>query len=210
MRYDFDHMKLMDRYKLPLALQELLPVVLQPLCSLLPCVKGERLFPQGKKPEQMFYVASGEVVLQRVGAQGENVVLQRARQSFVAEASLQSSAYHCDAVVTVSGDLVVIPIEFLRHALLSDPAFAMRWVGMLNKELKRLRAQCERLSLKGVRDRLLHLIESEGLCGRLPLGTGLKSIALELGVTHEALYRSVAEMERLGFLRRESGYLIVI
>jgi len=208
--YDFDHMKSTDKYKLPLALQELLPAVLQPLCSRFPCAKGEQLFPQGKKPEQMFYVASGEVVLQRIGAQGENIVLQRARQSFVAEASLQSSRYHCEAVVTVSGELVSIPIDIVRHALLTDPAFAMRWMGMLNRELKRLRAQCERLSLKGVRERLLHLIESEGQHGRLPLGAGLKSMALELGVTHEALYRTVAAMEKQGLLKREDGQLIVV
>jgi CRP-like cAMP-binding protein len=206
-RYDFDHMKSTDKYPLPLALQELLPAALQSLCTRLPCVKGERLFPQGKKPDQMFYVASGEVVLQRAGAQGENVVLQRARQSFVAEASLQSSTYHCEAVMTVSGELISMPIEPIRQVLLTDPAFAMRWMGMLNKELKRLRAQCERLSIKGVRNRLLHLIESEGQCGRLPLGAGLKSIALELGVTHEALYRSVAEMEKQGVLRREDGQI---
>jgi len=207
--YDFDHMKTSDINKLPLTLQALLPESLWHECVWLPGVKGKQLFPQGKIPSQMFYVSTGEVILQRLGTQGENIVLQRARQSFVAEASVQSSSYHCEAVVTVSGELVAIPIELVRQTLIDDPAFSMRWMAMLNKELKRLRAQCERLSLKGVRDRLLHLIESEGLCGRLPLGAGLKSIALELGVTHEALYRTVAEMEKQGVLRREDGNICV-
>lgn len=206
--YDLDHMKISDNQKLPLELQKLLPEKLWHECVRMSCKKAERLFSQGKKPEQMYYVASGEVVLQRLGSQGENIVLQRARQCFVAEASLQSSRYHCEAIVTIPGELFYIPVELVRHALLADPAFAMRWIGMLNKELKRLRAQCERLSLKGVRDRLLHLIESEGHDGRLPLGAGLKSIALELGVTHEALYRTVAGMEEQGALRREDGQLI--
>jgi CRP/FNR family transcriptional regulator, dissimilatory nitrate respiration regulator len=72
----------------------------------------------------------------------------------------------------------------------------------LNHELMRLRLQCERLSLKGVRDRLFHLIETEGQGGKLPLGAGLKSMAAELGVSHEALYRTVAELEKRGLLRR--------
>jgi len=199
-----------DMRELPLPLYELLPPALQPACTWLAGVRGDRLFTQGKKPDRMVYVASGEVVLQRLGIQGENVVLQRARQGFVAEASLQSSNYHCDGVVTVSGDLVAIPIEPLRQSLLADPAFAMRWMGMLNQELKRLRAQCERLSLKGVRDRLLHLIETEGQCGRLPLDAGLKSMASELGVTHEALYRTVAALEKQGSLRREGGQIRII
>ncbi len=209
MMYDFDHMSSSDIRHLPLALLELLPAAIQPLCRCLTSAKGERLFAQGKKPDRMYYVVSGEVVLQRPGSKGELIVLQRARQSFVAEASLKSSSYHCDAVVTISGELVAIPIESIRQALLTDPAFAIRWMGMLNQELKRLRAQCERLSLKGVRDRLLHLIESEGQCGRLALGAGLKSIALELGVTHEALYRTIAEMEKQGLLRRMDGQIFL-
>ena len=205
-----DHMKSTDIHKLPMALKALLPEALWHECAIIPSVKGEQIFPQGKKPTKTFYVSSGEVVLQRLGTQGDNIVLQRARQSFVAEASLQSSSYHCDAIVTVSGELVAIPLELLRLALLADSAFAMRWVGMLNKELKRLRAQCERLSLKGVQERLLHLIETEGLCGSLTVDTSLKSIALELGVTHEALYRTIAELEKKGVLRRENGQLLVI
>ena len=155
----------------------------------------------------MYYVAGGEVVLQRPGSHGESVVLQRARQGFVAEASLQSSKYHCDAAVTLSATVVSLPIEPIKQALLADPAFAMRWIGMLNQELMRLRLQCERLSIKGVRDRLLHLIETEGQDGRLPLGAGLKSMASELGVTHEALYRTVSELETQGLLRREAGQI---
>lgn len=193
-----------------LPLQGLLPIALRPLCTQSHCVKGDLLFERGKKPERMFYVASGEVVLQRPGSHGENVVLQRARQGFVAEASLQSARYHCDAVVTASGDLVGIPIEPIKQALLIDSAFAMRWIGMLNQELVRLRLQCERLSIKGVKDRLLHLIETEGQDGTLPLGVGLKSMASELGVTHEALYRTVAELENQGLLRRKYGQIAII
>lgn len=195
---------------LPSALQELLPAALWAACTRLPCGKGDQLFAAGKKPERMFYVARGEVVLQRLGSQGDTLVLQRARQGFVAEASLQSPRYHCGAVVTVAGELVAIPVEAIRPALLADPAFALRWMDMLNQELKRLRVQCERLSIKGVKNRLLHLVETEGHGGSLPLGAGLKSIASEIGVTHEALYRTVAELEKQGLLRRDDGHLSVI
>lgn len=208
--YDSDHMSDIQKKVLPPELLALLPETLWQQCVWLSCPKGMRLFPQGKKPEHMFYVTSGEVVLQRIGMQGEVVVLQRARQSFVAEASVQSQSYHCDAVVSVAAELVAMPVELVRQALMFDQDFAMRWMAMLNRELKRLRAQCARLSLKGVKERLLHLIESEGHLGRLPLGAGLKSIALELGVSHEALYRTVAEMEKQGVMRRDDGLLVLL
>lgn len=158
----------------------------------------------------MLFVCHGEVVLQRVGAQGNAVVLQRARHGFIAEASLQSVRYHCDAIVTHSGELVAIPLPPIKQALLADPAFATRWISMLNREVKRLRAQCERLTTKGVKERLLHLIETEGNMGSLAVASNLKSVAAELGVTHEALYRAVADLERSDILARRDGNLILV
>ncbi len=188
--------------QLPPALLVLLPISLQVQCTNLACAKGERLFDQGQSPERMFYICNGEAVLQRAGLHGASLVLQRVRQGFISEASLQSNSYHCEGLITSSGQLVSLPIPSIKQELLTNPDFAMRWVAMLNKELKRLRAQCERLSLKSVKDRLLHLIETEGEEGKLALGTGLKSIAAELSVSHEALYRTVAELEKQNVLYR--------
>jgi CRP-like cAMP-binding protein len=194
---------------LPEALRNLLPAGLQPLCTASPCTQGGRLFRQGRKTTHMLFVAEGEVVLQRLGIQGEILVHQRTRHGFIGEASLQSMRYHCDAVVLQSGVVIAIPVEPFKKALDSDSAFASRWIAMLNAEIRRLRAQSERLSMKGVKKRLLHLIETEGQQGRLPMGAGLKSLASELAVTHEALYRAVADLENRGVLQRQDNFLIV-
>jgi CRP-like cAMP-binding protein len=188
-------------------LAELLPTGLHAFCMTVAHEKGELLFATGDKPDHMFFVESGEVVLERLGAQGNSVVLQRTRHGFVSEASLQSERYHCDAKVIAASQITQLPIREVRAAMDSDPMFASRWIGMLNREVKRLRLQCERLSLYKVQDRLLHLLETEGQKGKFPLGTGLKSLAAELGVTHEALYRCVSDLEKKGRLRRDDKYL---
>lgn len=190
-------------------LAALLPAGLHAQCETSAVGKGTQLFELGQRPRHMHFVESGEVVLERVGAQGEVVVLQRTRHGFVGEASLQSAKYHCDARAVAASVVTRIPVKDIRAALEQDPAFAMRWVGMLNREVRRLRMQCERLSLHRLQDRLLHLVETEGQEGRYPLGAGLKSLAGELGVTHEALYRCVAELERQGLLRRDNASLCV-
>ena len=195
--------------RLPEPLHKLLPAEVQALCAASPCARGDLLFKQGKKPTEMLYVTRGEVVLQRLGRQGASVVLQRTRRGFIGEASLNSVRYHCDAVVTMSGEVVAIPLAAIKQALAADSGFAGRWIAMLNQEVKRLRAQCQRLSMRGVAERLLHLIETEGSEGRLPLGGGLKSMASELGVSHEALYRAVAELEKKGVLQRRDNFLVV-
>ena len=188
-------------------LAELLSPGLLASCSSGTVAKGVRLFSTGEKPSAMFFVASGEVVLERPGLQGATVILQRTRRGFVSEASLQSERYHCDGRAVASSEITRVPIKSIRAALESDPAFSSRWISMLNREVKRLRLQCERLSLNKVQDRLVHLLETEGQKGSYSLGSGVKSLAGELGVTHEALYRCVSDMEKRQLLQREAGYL---
>jgi CRP/FNR family transcriptional regulator, dissimilatory nitrate respiration regulator len=183
-------------------LAELLPGALHARCQTVTYKKGDTLFVVGDKPQAMFFVASGEVVLQRIGLQGEPIVLQRASQCFVAEASLQSASYHCDARVVARANITRVAIADIQSAMVADPVFAQRWISMQSRELKRLRLQCERLSLNRVEDRLLHLIETEGNQGYLPVSAGLKSLAGQLGVTHEALYRCVASLEKAQRLQR--------
>jgi CRP-like cAMP-binding protein len=104
-------------------------------------------------------------------------------------------------------DIIQIPLHQLAEALSQDPAFAGRWISMLNQEVKRLRLQCERMSMKSVKDRVLHLIHTEGKNGSYPVNAGFKSLASELGVTHEALYRSLAALEKSQHLERGDGFL---
>lgn len=194
---------------LPVDLRSLLPDALHGLCEQRRYVRGALLFQTGRRPGSMHFVSNGEVVLQRIGEDGEVVVLQRTRDGFVAEASLQADRYHCDAVVVADANVTRIPRQALLAALTSDSAFALRWIGMLNREVRRLRQQCERLSLNTVEARLLHLIRTEGDGSGLPIGSGLKTLAPEIGVTHEALYRCVAALEKRGVMTRAEGRLVL-
>jgi CRP/FNR family transcriptional regulator, dissimilatory nitrate respiration regulator len=205
--YDRSHMKDMV---LPTALKALLPSTFHARCEGARFLKNERIFLTGARPEWMFYVVSGEITLERTGLQGEPVVLQRTRQGFVSEASLKSAKYHCDALAIVDTTVVKIPIRDLSAELECDPAFASRWIGMLNGEVRRLRLHCERLSMKSVKDRVLHLINTEGQNGSYAATTGLKSLAGELGVTHEALYRTLAILEKTKVIRRAEGVLVLL
>ena len=46
--------------------------------------------------------------------------------------------------------------------------------------------------------RVLHFIECEGRDGKLELPSSRKAWAAELGLSHEALYRTLAQMEKAG------------
>jgi len=65
------------------------------------------------------------------------------------------------------------------------------------------------LALRGAAERIEHYIESEGEDGRLELTCTRKAWAAELGLTHEALYRALAGLERSGkiSLAQRKGHL---
>ena len=199
-----------DREPLPVELRSLLPAALHSLCERRRYERGSLLFETGRRPGSMHFVSDGEVILQRTGEGAEIVVLQRTRHGFVGEASLQSDRYHCDAFAVADANVIRVPRPALLAALTSDAAFALRWIDMLNKELRRLRQQSERLSLNTVAARLLHLIRTEGDASGLPIDSGLKTLAPEIGVTHEALYRCVAGLEKRGVMTRAERRLVLL
>lgn len=145
----------------------------------------------------MYFVLSGEVHLVRQSLTGSEVVLQRAHQGFLAEASLDQAAYHCDAVAVLPATLLMLPRKQFSEAL-NNESFRSQWIAHLARELRRVRAQSERMSLKSAQERIIHYIETEGDGCSITLSRSKKDWASELGLTHEALYRALARMERSG------------
>ncbi|WP_315782651.1 Crp/Fnr family transcriptional regulator [Bradyrhizobium sp. SZCCHNPS1003] len=157
------------------------------------------VFCRGDRPRAMFFVLTGEVRLLRRSRAGDDIILQRARRGFLAEASLDQASYHCDAVAAQDSALLAIDRKAFAEVL-RRPEIRDRWYDHLARELRTVRAQSERLSLKTARERIVHFIETEGEGGEVELGRSKKDWAAELGVTHEALYRALARMERDGEL----------
>lgn len=164
----------------------------------------------GERPRSMFLVHEGEVRLVRAGPVGELVILQRVRRGWVAEASLFTASYHCDLVAGPLTRCTRVPIRAIRAALAASPEFGREWIVTLSAEVRRLRGACERMGLRGADRRVLHAVLSEGDEGILQISGTMKDWAAELGLTHEALYRTLARMEADGILRREPGRLVLL
>jgi CRP-like cAMP-binding protein len=110
-------------------------------------------------------------------------------------------------VAAADGRLLAFPVRAFREALEGDAAFRDAWMAQLAREVRKLRARCERLSLHGAEARILHAIESEGTAGTLVLAQSRKAWAAELGLTHEALYRTLARLQAAGTLAVDGGRL---
>jgi CRP-like cAMP-binding protein len=151
-------------------------------------------------------VEEGAVRLVRHGRQGEEVVLHDARPGkFLAEASLDSSRYHCDAVASQPSVVLRAAKADFQRLLADDPDFARTWMSLLAAQLRTARARVERLSLRSVEERIRHLLLAEGRGSRceLEITGSLKDLARRLGLTHESLYRTLARMQKDGVIARE-------
>jgi len=161
---------------------------------------GQTLFRLGDRLNGVFCVVAGEVRLIRRARNGAEIVLQRSRGGFFAEASIGTGKYHCDAVTAETSTVLRFPAAAFRAALATDEKFRDAWMDHLAHEVLKLRAQCERLALKNADQRIVHYIESEGNDGTVALSETRMAWATELGMTHEALYRVLRRLQADGTL----------
>lgn len=186
------------------------PDMLQELAEQREVKAGATLFRRGETPRSIFYVFAGEIRLLRRERDGMEIILQRSRSGFVAEASVESAHYHCSAEAVEASQVLCFPIQAFRAALDEDRVFRREWMVLLAREVRKLRAQCERLCLNTAADRIIHYIESEGMDGSVELDQTRKAWAAGLGLTHETVYRTLRRLKQQGLLKIESAHITVI
>jgi CRP-like cAMP-binding protein len=167
---------------------------------------GENLFRLGSETVGLFEVVSGQVRLGRVDRAGHETVLHVAGPGeTLAEASLFSSRYQCDAIAVTDATVRLYPKRKVLAGLETDPKAAKAFSSMLARLVMNLRARIEQRNIRSARDRIRHFLGlNVGPDGRTVKLTGtLKDLAAELGLTHEALYRSLAALERSGEIKRK-------
>ena len=187
------------------------PALIADLASSRELPRGGTVFRLGTRARHVYFLQHGRVLLHRFGPGGEEVVIHAAAAGeFFAEASLHSERYHCTATAAQPSRVAAIESAALRQRIQADPAFAMQWVETVSRQLRRLRARVERLSLRSAAERVQHLLLTEGQ-GTPPAytpGGTLRHLAAELGLTHEALYRTLSALERQGRIARRDGRIL--
>lgn len=175
---------------------------------------GEAVFRLGDKSVGLIEVVAGRVRLARVDRSGREIVLYVAVPGdTIAEASLFSPRYHCDAVASTDATVRVYPKPALLSAFARDPKAAQSFAAMLARQVMTLRTRLEQRNIRSARERVRHFLALHvGEDGRtVDLGGAtLKEIAAEIGLTHEALYRTLATLERAGEIARSGGKITLI
>jgi CRP-like cAMP-binding protein len=173
---------------------------------------GEMLFTTGDPVRSLFVIETGQLRLLRHTAQGATLTLHAARagEAF-AEASLFSRTYHCDAVADVRSTVRAYSKRALLTALREDPGAALALTGHLARQVQTLRGHIELLNIKSARERVLAYLHNHLSAPTrcVKLKRTWKAIATEIGLTHEAVYRALAELERDGLIERDEKAVVL-
>lgn len=153
---------------------------------------GDVLFRQGARTHGLYVLKSGRVHLERVGPNGERLIIHRAASgTSFAEASVFSEHYHCDAIVVEAGELVRIGKAAVLAAF-ANPDFARAYGRHAAQQVQAQRQIMEIIGIRCAEDRVM-----AGLVAGLLNGT-VVDFAASLQLSHEATYRALRALVQKG------------
>ena len=175
-------------------------------------VAGESLFRRGDPTVGVFFLAAGRLRMQRATPDGATVSVHVARPGeLFAEASLFAERFHCDAVAETDCEVWQFPKDILIAHLRGNPDALWHFAAELARSLHRLRQRYELQQTRGAPERVLqHLRLVCDANGAYRPEGALKELAAELGLTHEALYRALATLEKRGCIARRENELRLV
>jgi CRP-like cAMP-binding protein len=169
---------------------------------------GQSLFRQGGRTVGLYEVVRGRVRLARVDRSGREVILHAASAGeTIAEASLFSPTYHCDAIAASGAVVQLYPKALVLAEFERNQEAARAFMAMLARQVMSLRTSLEQRNIHSARDRIRHYLTLNlDRDGRNVLLRGtLKDLAADLGLTHEAVYRTLSQMQKDGEVERLEG-----
>jgi CRP-like cAMP-binding protein len=176
-------------------------------------IAGQALFRLGSRAAGLYEVVSGKIRLVRVNSGGSEVVLfvATAGDTF-AEASLFSTTYHCDAIASTKATVRLYPKATILAEFQRDSKVAQAFTSMLARQIMGLRTRIQQRNIRSARDRVRHYLALNlGPDGRtVTLATTVKDLASDLGLTHEALYRTLSKMASDGEIKRSDRKIKIL
>jgi CRP-like cAMP-binding protein len=172
----------------------LLPMLLQIPGRNVRFSSGAPVFRTKDEVKSIHVVLEGRIHLVRHQADGFALILQRAEAgAILAEASLHSPRYHCDAIAEIDSLLWIVRRRDLRNRLQQDQVLCEAWARHLAHEVQKARLHAEILSLKTVAARIDSWIDWHGA---FPEKGRWVTVAQQIGISPEALYREMARRRK--------------
>jgi CRP-like cAMP-binding protein len=188
-----------------------LPAVVRSVATDRKLKAGEPLSRLSDKTAGLYEVVTGRVRLTRVDLSGHEIILYVAGASkTISDASLLSLAYHCDAIAGSDAVVRVYPKAALVTAFAEDRKVAQAFTATLARQVMGLRTRLEQRNIRSARERRYLVPNASADGDAVKLRGTVKDRASEFGLTHEALYPTLAALECAVEIRRTRGKITLL
>ncbi|RUW60687.1 Crp/Fnr family transcriptional regulator [Mesorhizobium sp. M7A.F.Ca.US.008.03.1.1] len=170
-----------------------------------PLLPGQFLFRQGEPADRVFLIRRGHLRMVRHLASGEAVVIHTGQTGdLFAEAALFAQNYHCDGQAVDAAAVASCRKAEVLRAFGASPSMSLAWIERVTQQLHAARALIELRNIRSAEERVLqHLRLRADSAGEVAFEGRLLDVAAELGLTHEAYYRALANLARSGAISRD-------
>lgn len=182
-----------------------LPAELQVIALVKDLAAGQILFSQNEVAEAVFILESGYIQLLSYTEDGQQINHYgvRVSESF-AEVALFYEYYVCTAIATIPSRILILPKQPYLLALRSHLDVAEAFMTGLVQRLHENKILLELRSIRSAPKRVLHYlrlnVQSDGIT--VTLDRPFKVIADDLGLTPEALSRTLKKLHKEGMIHR--------
>lgn len=114
-------------------------------------------------------------------------------------------------MATEPSRVCVYPKAAVLKALRTDPANALSFLSLIAHQVIELRQRLELMKVRSAKDRVLLYLDLNAEAGgrTVELRGELQDIASELGLTREALYRTLTALTRAGAIKRTGARILL-
>jgi len=171
--------------------------------------KGDTLFLQNDEILNMYYLAAGRLILRRNTLDGSPVISHVAFPGeIIAEASLFSKENHCSAIADTKTEVSYVKKSDLIAFLEKNPVAMRQLITVYAHQIRSLRAINEIKNIRSATERTLAFLRSEMNTNKeVEFSISLKDVAYRIGLSHEAFYRTLKNLEKTKQIYRQERFI---
>jgi CRP/FNR family transcriptional regulator, dissimilatory nitrate respiration regulator len=173
---------------------------------------GEILFCQNEPAKAIFMVESGCIKLIHYSYSGKIVNHYSVKPGeYFAEVALFNEVYVCTAIAESSTRVISVSKQLFLTSLDKNLNLSRTFTEQLARRLHQTKILLELRGIRSASDRVLHYLRIMTPANEkiLNLEQPLKDIANDIGITPEALSRTLTQLQNKGILTRIKGKIIL-
>ena len=168
--------------------------------------KGEILFLEGDKGEDLYFVLRGAIKIFKTNSEGKEITIDIAQEGelFAEIVLFLRNMYPVSAMAIENSLLLAINSKRMFDKIKENPGFAMKFLGLFAKRLNYLTEKVKELSIDDAKKRVLsYLNKKDKGDGIVEIKLPKKEISSSIGISPETFSRILKKLSEEGMISIE-------